>query len=205
MIIDKRQMTREGIPRFYPNECPTLNATMWKDPYLVLVTPKSTSTQRKFIKNTSQTIKTMETSQPSTQTLYPTSTSSLEASLVRLFQSLASEVALKIPEGRSSLTLREYCEQNDLDYSSLKTLKDFSAMTTATLSEPSSPRLMSWGMTSNGKCLTAKITESHRTGSASSLSDILEEHPDPKYSLSTEAAQKLLAHQKENWSTVEAQ
>lgn len=55
-----------------------------------------------------------------------------------------------------------------------------------------SKRLMSWGMTANGKCLTAKITESPRIESECSLSDILEEHPDQKYFLSPIATQKLL-------------
>jgi hypothetical protein len=51
-------------------------------------------------------------------------------------------------------------------------------------STQSSPRLMNWGMTVNGKCLTAKISESHRTGKECSLSDILEEQVDQKYFLS---------------------
>lgn len=83
-----------------------------------------------------------------------------------------------IPEVPYSLTLREYCERNGLDYSSLKMLKDCSIMTRGGLLEPSSPRLMNWGTTANGRCLTARITESHKTESESSLSDILEEQPD---------------------------
>jgi hypothetical protein len=43
---------------------------------------------------------------------------------------------------------------------------------------------MNWGMTANGKCLTAKISESHRIGKECSLSDILEEQVDQKYFLS---------------------
>jgi hypothetical protein len=50
---------------------------------------------------------------------------------------------------------------------------------------------MNWGMTVNGKCLTARISESHRTGKECSLSDILEEQVDQKYFLS----EKLSAHQ----------
>ena len=52
--------------------------------------------------------------------------------------------------------------------------------------------LQNWGMTSNGKCLTARITESPRTGKGSSLSEILEEHPDQKYFLSEKMTQRLL-------------
>ena len=47
----------------------------------------------------------------------------------------------------------------------------------------------------NGKCLTAKITECHRTGRESSLSDILEEHPDPKYFLSDLAMKNIFEKQ----------
>jgi len=133
----------------------------------------------------------METSQKSIQTNSQTSTVSFEDSLAKLLVSLESVEALKIPEERSSLNLREYCEQSNLDYSSLRMLKDCSVTTTEKLSQPLSPRLMSWGMTVNGKCLTARITECHKTGSESSLSDILEDQPDPKYFLSLEQTQKL--------------
>lgn len=146
----------------------------------------------KSINPISQTINHMETSQKSTPQLFQTSTVSFEDSLARLFLSLESGEDLKIPEERSFLNLREYCEQNSLDYSSLKMLKDCLVTTTEKLSVPSSPRLMSWGMTVNGKCLTAKITEWHKTGSECSLSDILEEHPDPKYFLSDKQMEQLM-------------
>jgi len=137
----------------------------------------------------------METSQKSIQTNSQTSTVSFEASLARLLVSLESGEDLRIPEGRFSLNLREYCEQNNLDYSSLRMFEDFSATTTEKLSQPSSPRLMSWGMTVNGKCLTAKITESPRIGRECSLSDILEEQPDPKYFLSELAMKNIFEKQ----------
>lgn len=35
-IVDTRQMTREGVPRVYEGKCPTLNATMYKEPYSVV-------------------------------------------------------------------------------------------------------------------------------------------------------------------------
>ena len=50
-------------------------------------------------------------------------------------------------------------------------------------------------MTANGKCLTAKITECHRTGSECSLSDILEEQPDQKYFLSDLAMKNIFEKQ----------
>src|SRR5262249_45545794 len=60
----------------------------------------------------------------------------------------------------------------------------FYLTTTDELSKSSSLRLLSWGTVSNGKCLTAKILVCPRTESASSLSDILELNPHPKYFLS---------------------
>ena len=133
----------------------------------------------------------MATSQKSTQTNSQTSTASLAAFLAKHLVSQESEKDLKTPEERSSLTLREYCEQNNLDYSSLKMLKDFSATMVGELSKPSSKRLMNWGTTANGKCLTAKISASRKTGKGSTLSDILEERPDPKYFLSEEQVRRI--------------
>src|SRR5260370_36132445 len=45
-------------------------------------------------------------------------------------------------------------------------------------------RLLSWGMTCNGRFVTARISESPRTGSECSLLDVLEDNPDPRYFLS---------------------
>ena len=47
------------------------------------------------------------------------------------------------------------------------------------------------GMTVNGKCLTARISESRRTGKGCSLSDILEDSPDQKYFLSEKQARYI--------------
>jgi len=57
----------------------------------------------------------------------------------------------------------------------------------------SSQGFQTWGMTVNGKCLTARISESHRIGKDCSLSDILEDNPDPKYFLSWEKLTRTLA------------
>ena len=113
--------------------------------------------------------------------------------LAKLLASLEGEGDLQTPAGRCSLTLREYCKQNNLDYSSLRMLKDCSVTTVDELSESSSLRLQNWGMTCNGKLLTARISVSRKTGKELSLSEILEAHPDPKYSLSDLMKQKLLA------------
>jgi hypothetical protein len=55
---------------------------------------------------------------------------------------------------------------------------------------------MNWGTTFNGKLLTAKISESRSTERGYSLSDIIEENPDPKYFLSDEAFQRMFSRQK---------
>jgi hypothetical protein len=47
-------------------------------------------------------------------------------------------------------------------------------------------------MTSNGSVLTARISESHRIGNESLLSEILEDIPDPKYFLSEDAIQRMV-------------
>lgn len=52
---------------------------------------------------------------------------------------------------------------------------------------------MSWGTMQNGRCVTA-AGSSPRTGNVSTLSHILEEHPDPKYFLSETAVQGILRH-----------
>ena len=43
----------------------------------------------------------------------------------------------------------------------------------------------------NGRCLTPKISECHRTGKDVSLSDILEEEVAQKYFLSKEQVEKI--------------
>jgi len=133
----------------------------------------------------------METLPKLTQQLFPTSTVSFDDFLVKLFQSLENEKVLTIPDERFSLSLREYCEQNNLDYSFSKMWSDCFLTTVEKLSESSSLRLQNWGMICNGKCITAKITESHRIGSECTLSDILEEKVDLKYFLSDETMKKI--------------
>ena len=188
MLTIPRGKNKGGTHRI----APTLSTSDYSRNHYLLAIPKSTNTQLKYMKGTSMKHQTTATSQKSTQKNYQTSTASLADFLARHFLSQGSEKDLKIPEGHSSLTLREYCEQNNLDYSSLKTLKDFSATTVDELSKPSSKRLMNLGMTANGKCLTARITESRKIGKGSTLSDILEERPDPKYFLSKATTEKLL-------------
>lgn len=142
--------------------------------------------------------KTLDTNQTQGQLLMfpqvisPTTISSLEGFPVSLLVLLESEGDLTTPEEHSSLISQGFSRRNEQDSSYWKTSKGSYLMTVDELSKPSSPRLLSWGMISSGKCLTARISESPRIGKECSLSDILEEHPDPKYFLSERATQTIL-------------
>ena len=57
---------------------------------------------------------------------------------------------------------------------------------------PSSVRYLNWGIMSNGKCLTARISESPSQGSGCILSDILMEDVPEKYYLSQKQMEQLL-------------
>ena len=155
---------------------------------------KSTSTQSKSTGNTSPVTRISETSQPSTKKIYPTLTSLLEGFLAKHFPLLENVEASVIQEARFSLISLGLSGKNNHAFYCLKTSKGFYLTTKAAPSTQSSPRLMSWGTTVNGKCLTAKITESPRTESGSSLSDILEEQVDRRYFLSEKAIAGILKH-----------
>lgn len=92
----------------------------------------------------------------------------------------------------SSLRLLGLLRSNDLGYCSLKTSKGSSATTKGEPSGRFLPLWMNWGTMRNGKCLTASISESRRTGSVSLLSDILEENPGEKYFLSEKAIARIM-------------
>lgn len=128
----------------------------------------------------------------SNQKNYQISTLLQEVSLVRVFQLLDKGKDLKIPEERYSLKLRELLPLKNLSICSLKMYPDCLAMTEGGLLKPSSVRWTNWGTMSHGKCLTAKILESHNHEIECSLSDILEDNVPEKYYLSRKQAEKLL-------------
>ena len=74
----------------------------------------------------------------------------------------------------------------------LKTSKGFYLRGGGRLLELSSPPLMNWGMMSNGKYLTAKISACRKTENESILLDILEEKAEEKYFLSEKRCEKLV-------------
>ena len=145
---------------------------------------KSIDTQKKSTKDTSY-IRALEMSGISTPKSSPISTSCVQDFLARHFQSPESEKASAIAEVRYFLKSQGSLNKNGHAFYCLKTSK-------AIRSLRSLPRLMSWGMIVNGKLLTQKITEFHKTGNECSLSDILEDRPDPKYFLSEGQTKKLL-------------
>lgn len=156
-------------------------------------TQKSTSTHHQSMKGTSQGYTTMETSPKSTKMNSPTLIASSAAFLANLLASQECDEGLKTQEVRSFLTSHGYLGKSNHAIVSLRTSKGYYLTMKGAHSLPSSPRLMSWGMTVNGKCLTARISVSPKTGNASTLSDILEEHPGQKYFLSEEQTKRIMS------------
>ena len=142
------------------------------------------------ISNTNQTDETYE---EFTLMKSPMPTYSLEDFHAQLSALLEDEQGSgqKIHEVLSFLKSVESSLASESHIYSLKMLRDSSIMTEDEPLELSSQVWMNWGMTSNGSVLTAKISESHRIGNESLLSEILEDTPDPKYFLSEDVMQKI--------------
>jgi len=161
----------------------------------VLVSPKSTSTQSKFTKNISQNTRSMEMYQKLHGQMLKILTSWWVGFLVKPFRLLVNAKALTTQGVHSSLKSLGVHRKNNHAFYCLKMLKGFYLTTKGKLSVLSSIHWMNLGMTSNGKCLTVKTSESPRIGKECSLSDILEEEVDPKYFLSEKAVRGLLKGQ----------
>ena len=157
----------------------------WKEQKVLLVSGQTNGTSTP-VRSTESTmdISTRETSGQLTLLPYQNTTSSVGDFLANLSALLGSEEDLKILEAHSSLKLCESLGLKELRIYYLRTSKDSSPMMGEIPSKPSSERWMNLGMMSSGRCLTAKISESRRTGSECLLSDILEDNPDSKYFLS---------------------
>ena len=142
---------------------------------------------------TSNTNQMEETSEQFSLMKSPIVTSSLEDFRVQLFQLLEEEQD-SVQKTHAVLSFLKYAESSVVKEShiySLKMLRDSSTMTEDEPLELSSQVWMNWGMTCNGSVLTARISESHRIGSESLLSEILEDTPDQKYFLSEDVMQKI--------------
>lgn len=117
-------------------------------------TKQFTNRKERFI------LKTQEESSPKTCRI---STLFAGDFLVRVFQSLESEGALKMPEERCSLKSLGLPALKDLAFSSLKTFPDSYRMTGAGRLRPSSARWMNWGIMSHGRCITAHMRRKFRS------------------------------------------
>ena len=87
--------------------------------------------------------------------------------------------------------VEELPQLKDLHCFSWKTFRDCYRMTAAGRFLPSSPRLLNWGMISNGACTTARFSESPKNGVVCILSDILEKDVPEGYFLSNAAIRKI--------------
>lgn len=140
----------------------------------------------------------MQTPEASPRSSSPTLISCAADSPVRHFLRLAGEKDLKMQEVLSSLSWPAWLKPSDRRIFSLKTSQGCCRMTAAGHLLPSSPRFMTWGIMSNGLCLTANISECRSQESGCSLSDILIPDAPEKYFLSSEQVQKLLYNPSEN-------
>ena len=122
-------------------------------------------------------------------------TLSVEDFRARLSALQEIDEVLKIHEELCSLRLLGSHLFSDLDIYSLRMSKDSSTMKTELHLRPLSQPWMSWGMMWNGKCLTARISESPKIGNVCSLSDILEENVPEEFFLSAEKTSQLVANQ----------
>lgn len=134
----------------------------------------------------------MVTSQPLKPKHYPNLISWWEDFHANRFPLLESEKDSLTSEDISFLTSQGFSKSKDPFICCLKTSRGYSVTKKGRLSKPSSLRLMNWGMTANGRCLTANISDSHKIDNGCTLLDILEETPDPKYFLSKERTKNLV-------------
>ncbi len=119
-------------------------------------------------------------------------TSSVGAFLAKPFLSQADDWDLRTLEALSSLSLLDVPRKfNHLIYF-LRTSRGYSVTTRDGRTPQSSIRWMNWGIMSNGKCLTVKISAFPKTGSGSFLSDILESEVSDQYFLSEDKVAQLI-------------
>ena len=127
-------------------------------------------------------------------TIYQKPSVTVSDFLVRLSVLLETDEALKMHEGLYFLKSCDLLKKDTLRYYSPKMLRGY--LTTGMESHlmSSSTQWQNWGILSNGKCLTADISESRRIERECSLSDILETNADEKYFLSQQTVQRLISY-----------
>ena len=117
---------------------------------------------------------------------------SVQDFLARHSLSPESEKDLLTQEELSFLKLPGFLKLKDPRILSLKMFPVCFRMTKGGRFTPSSVRYLNWGTMSNGRCLTARISESPSQGSGCILSDILMEDVPEKYYLSQKQMEQLL-------------
>ena len=95
-------------------------------------------------------------------------------------------------EGLFSLKSLGLPQLKNLNIFCLRTYPDCYRMTEAGRLQPSSARFQSWGTTSRGRCLTARISVFPNPERECILSDILEKDAPEKYYLSQSQMERLL-------------
>src|SRR5690554_5020487 len=125
---------------------------------------------------------------------YQQQTFTLEDFHAKVSALLESEEVSKIHEELFSLNSCGWLEKESLNIYSLRTSKDYFPTMEEKLSEQSSIPYGNVGIMQNGRHLTLKISEYHKTEKECSLSDILEDNPDQKYFLSEEKVQAILSN-----------
>ena len=108
------------------------------------------------------------------------------------FRALAAEPGLGMLEVLCSLKLPDWLKQSGQNIFYLRTFPTSLTTTGAGRIRESLARFQTWGMVSNGLCLTANILESPNQGGGCSLSAILIPDASGKYFLSSEQVQRLL-------------
>ena len=139
----------------------------------------------------------METSQQQMQEALLATLGSLPESPARASQSQDFVRDLKIVlEAHFSLTLPELSKLNSLQLWSWRTSEGWSVTKKGRLSQLSFLRWQNWAITLNGHSLTARISESLKTGSDGILlQDILEPNPPAQFFLSDRVTKKILGEQ----------
>jgi hypothetical protein len=196
---DKKKSEIQGMSAFLPHGIMDVIDNHPKNIFVSTPTT-TTNTQVPSHDTTTEIIPTTrEISEQLTLLPYQNTNSFVRDFLAKISQSLESEQVSKVLEAHYSMRFAESLGLRNLAIYSLRTSVDFSQPMTEKPFSPSSDVWMTWGMTVNGKCLTARITESPKIESASSLSDILEESVDQKYFLSEKTVKRLGQRMEDGW------
>ncbi len=158
-----------------------------------LVTVRSTNAQtwRTAPSMTRKENITLTMQEQSTPMKCQTSTCSVPDFLAKASLLRENGLDSKTREEPFSLKLPDWLQTNDLRIFSLKTFPDCYRMTGARRLKPSTPRLLKWGMISNGVCITAETSESRSSEGGCTLSDILIPDVPDKYFLSAAAMRRI--------------